>query len=151
MVGEKNMKLTLIIFLTFHLAICYCQEGMRIGLFAKGERMTVSLDENNIGRTFSLKKTNVAATDCFTVTVFDEQIDSSWQRSFTIHNTADSVIASLKKTKNNTYSISLKELIEKLQTGNQYYLYTIALPLDLKKQMLVKVVRRIVCKIILKN
>ena len=124
---------------------------MRISLSAKGERMTVSLDDNNIGRTFNLKKANTTANDYFTATVFDEQIDTSWLRSFTIHNSADSVIASLKKTNNNTYSISLKELIPGLQTGSQYYLYTIALPLDPKKQMLVKVVRRIVCKIALKN
>ena len=124
---------------------------MRVSLSAKGTRVTVSLNDNNIERTFNLKKTNIGANDYLTATVFDEQIDTSWIRNFTIHNTADSVIASLEKTKNNTYSISLKELIDKLQTGNEYYLYTIALPVDLKKRMLVKVVRRMVCKIVLKN
>ena len=124
---------------------------MRVSLSAKGTRVTVSLNDNNIERTFNLKKTNIGANDYLTATVFDEQIDTSWIRNFTIHNTADSVIASLEKTKNNTYSISLKELIDKLQTGNEYYLYTIALPIDLKKRMLVKVVRRMVCKIVLKN
>ena len=124
---------------------------MRVSLSAKGTRVTVSLNDNNIERTFNLKKTHIGANDYLTATVFDEQIDTSWIRNFTIHNTADSVIASLEKTKNNTYSISLKELIDKLQTGNEYYLYTIALPVDLKKRMLVKVVRRMVCKIVLKN
>ena len=124
---------------------------MRINLSAKGERMTVSLDDNNIGRTFNLKKANITVNDYFMATVFDEQIDTSWLRSFTIHNSADSIIASLKKTVDNTYSISLKELISGLQPGSQYYLYTIAVPLDPKKRMLVKVARRIVCKIALKN
>lgn len=146
------MKLLLFVLIFLHAAVCYCQEDdMRVSLSAKGTRVTVSLNDNNIERTFNLKKTNIGANDYLTATVFDEQIDTSWIRNFTIHNTADSVIASLEKTKNNTYSISLKELIDKLQTGNEYYLYTIALPVDLKKRMLVKVVRRMVCKIVLKN
>ncbi len=145
------MKLTLLIFLCFHVAMCYCQEDMRIGLSARGERMTVLLNGNNIDRNFNLKKTKVTATDCFMATVINEQIDTSWRRSFTIHNAADSVIASLQNINSDKYIISLKELISKLQAGSQYYLYTIALPLDPKRQMLVKVVRRMVCKITLKN
>jgi hypothetical protein len=146
------MKLLLLVLIFLHAAVCYCQEDdMRISLSAKGTRITVSLNDNNIDRTFNLKKTNISANDYFTATVFNEQIDTSWIRNFTIHNTADSVIASLKETKNNTYSISLKELVPQLQTGSQYYLYTIALPVDPKKRMLVKVVRRIVCAITLRN
>lgn len=146
------MKLVLLVLILLHAAVCYCQDDdMRISLSAKGTKITVLLNDNNIDRTFNLKSANINANDFFTATVFDEQIDTSWQRNFTIHNSSDSVIASLEKVKNNTYNISLTELISKLQTGNQYYLYTIALPVDLKKRMLVKVVRRMVCKIVLKN
>ena len=144
------MKFLLSVLMLLPLIACYSQD-MRIDLSAKGERLSISLDDNNSNRTFTLKKTNIAANDFFKATVFNEGIDTSWQRSFTIHNAADSEIATLKPMNGNTYSISLSELISKLQTGNQYYLYTIASPNDPKKQMLVKVVRRIVCKILIRN
>lgn len=144
------MKLLLSGLMLLVVIVCHAQ-NMQINLSIKGEKLLVSLDENNSNRTFSLKKSNINSTGCFTATVLNEEIDTSWQRSFTIHNAADSEIAALKYTKDDNYCISLNELIPKLQTGNQYYLYTIALPKDIKKQMLVRAVRRMVCKIIIKN
>jgi hypothetical protein len=144
------MKLLFSVFMLLHVAVCNSQD-MRVALSAKKEKLYVSLNYNNLDRTFSFKNTKITATDYFTATVLDEEIDTSWRRSFTIHNNTDSIIASLKNTGDDKYSISLKELISKLQAGNQYYLYTIALPVDLQKQKLVKVVRRMVCKIILKS
>ena len=144
------MKFILSALMFLPVLVCSSQD-MRIDLSAKSENLTISLDVNNSNRTFSLKKTNINSTDYFKAIVLNEEIDTSWQRSFTIHNAADSEIAALKHTSDDSYSISLSELIPKLQTGNQYYLYTIALPKDIKKRMLVRVVRRMVCKIIVKN
>lgn len=125
-------------------------QDVRIILFAGAEKLSVALDENNSDKIFNFKKTNITSSN-FTVAVLNENIDTGWQRSFKIHNAADSEIASLKQMKDDSYCISLKELIPKLQAGNQYYLYTIALPTDPKKQMLVKLIRRMVCKIAVKN
>ena len=144
------MKLLLSVLMLLPVIAIYSQD-MRINLSAKDEKLSVSLDDNNSSRTFVIKKTNIAAKDYFTAVVINEEIDTGWERKFTIHNAADSGISSLKYMSNNSYCISLKELIPKLQTGTQYYLYTIALPTDPKKQMLIKVVRRMVCKIIIKN
>ena len=144
------MKFILSVLMFLPVIICDSQD-MQINLSAKGEKLLISLDVNNSNRTFSFKEANIDSTNYFTATILNEEIDTSWQRSFTIHNAADSEIAALKHMNDNTYCISLKELMSKLQTGNQYYLYTIALPKDIKKRMLVRVVRRMVCKIIIKN
>jgi hypothetical protein len=144
------MKFIFSVLMLLPVIVCQSQD-MRIILSAKNEKLFISLNENNSNKIFSLKKTNLTAPGYFTAAVLNEEIDTSWQRDFTIHNAADSVIASLKKMNDDNYCIPLKELMPKLQAGNQYYLYTIALPTDPKKQMLVKVVRRMVCKIAIKN
>ncbi len=144
------MKFILSALMFLPVVVC-CSQDMSIDLSAKGENLSISLDVNNSNRIFSLKKANFNSTDYFKAIVLNEEIDTSWQRSFTIHNAADSEISVLKHTNDDSYSISLSELISKLQTGNQYYLYTIVLPKDIKKRMLVKVVRRMVCKIVIKN
>ena len=141
------MKFIFSVLMLVPFLFCHSQD-MGINLSAKGEKLSVLLDDNNSNRTFIIKKTNIAANNYFTAVVINEVIDTSWKRSFTIHNSGDSEIASLKYVGTNNYCISLNELIPKLQTGNQYYLYTIALPKNPKKQMLIKVVRRMVCKII---
>ena len=148
--NKPSMKFILSALMFLPVVICYSQ-NMSIDLSAKGEKLSILLDVNNSNKTFSFKKTNINSTDSFKAIVLNEEIDTSWQRSFTIHNAADSEIAVLKRTKDDSYSIPLNELISKLQTGHQYYLYTIALPKDIKKRMLVRVVRRMVCKIIIKN
>src|SRR5947208_370791 len=102
------MKLLLSVLMLLPLIVCYSQD-MRIDLSAKGERLSISLDVNNSNRTFSLKKTGINPTEYFTATIFNEEIDTTWQRSFTIHNAADSQIAVLKPMNSNTYSISLSE------------------------------------------
>ena len=144
------MKLLLFVLMFFTVIVCFSQD-MRINLSAKGERLSTLLDENNSDKIFSIKQAELNSTNYFTATVLNEEIDTSWQRSFTIHNASDSEIAVLKHMSDDTYCIFLSELISKLQTGNQYYLYTIALPKDIKKQMLVRAARRMVCKIIIKN
>jgi hypothetical protein len=143
------MKYILIVLLFFSAANIYSQD-MRINLSSKNERLSISLDENNINRTFIVKKSNIA-NELLTVTVANEVINEDWKRTFTIHNSNDSAIAAFKYMGGNSYCISLKDLREELQAGNQYYLYTIALPTDPKKRMLVKVARNLVCKIIVKN
>jgi hypothetical protein len=143
------MKYVLVVLLLFSAANIYSQD-MRINLSAKNERLSVSLDENNINRTFFVKKTS-PENELLMVTVSNEVINEDWKRTFTIHNSNDSAIAVLQYMGGDNYCISLKDLREKLQAGNQYYLYTIALPTDPKKRMLVKVARNLVCKIIVKN
>ena len=143
------MKYILVVLLFFSAANIYSQD-MRINLSSKNERLSVSLDENNLNKTFDIKNTKTA-NERLTITVSDEVIGNDWQRSFTIHNTNDSEIAVLKYIGSDSYCISLKDLREKLQAGNQYYLYTIALPTDPKRRMLVKVARHLVCKIVIKN
>lgn len=144
------MKLVLSILMLLFAAICNAQD-MRIILSAKGEKLSVSLDDDNSKRTFIIKQTNITNNNYFTAAVSNEETGTDWKRSFIIHNAEDSEIAALKYMHNNSYCISLKELGAKLQPGNQYYLYTIALPQDPKKAMLVKVARRLVCKIIIKD
>lgn len=126
--------------------ISYTQD-MHVTLSAKNERLSVTLDDDNSRRTFILKTTNVGAGDYFTATVHDEDAEKEWRRTFTIHDAGDSEVAALKDMSNNSYCITLKELIGKMQAENQYYLYTVALPKDPKKAMLVRPARRLVCKI----
>jgi hypothetical protein len=143
------MKYILVVLLVFSAANIYSQD-MRINLSSKNERLNIRLDENNINKTFEIKKTN-SPNELLQAVVSNEVIGEDWQRMFTIHNTSDSEIAALKYMGGSIYTISLKNLRETLQKGNVYYLYTIAMPSDPKKRMLVKVARNLVCKIIIKN
>lgn len=149
---QKNQtkKILLLAFMIFSVAVCYSQ-NVRISLTKKGDRLSVSLDDNNIGKTFVIKKSNISDSNYFNVYVSDEVITGDWKRIFFIHNIADSDVATLNDMSNNFYRISLKELSTKLQNGNEYYLYTIAEPADPKKAMIVKVARIFVCKIIMQD
>jgi hypothetical protein len=143
------MKYILVVLLVFSAANIYSQD-MRINLSSKNERLSVRLNENNINKTFEVKKENTP-NELLKAVISNEVINEDWQRKFTIHNTSDSEIAELEYTGDNTYSIRLEDLRGKLQNGNVYYLYTIAVPSDPKKRMLVKVARNLVCKIIIKS
>ena len=117
----------------------------------RNEKLSASLNENNINKKFIIKESTDSTNQLLTATISDEVIGEDWKRTFAIHNSNDSEIASLKYMGNYIYCISLKNLLEKLKTGSAYYLYTIALPTDPKKAMLVKVARNLVCKIIIKS
>ncbi len=144
------MKLLVLILILFPFTRSLSQD-IRIGLSVKKEKLFVKLNEDNSNKVFTIKSANAEANNNFVASVINEVISKDWKRTFTIHNNADSTIDTLSYTTDDKYCISLKLLSDKLKSGNEYYLYTIALPTDPKKAMLVKVARNLVCKITIED
>ncbi len=148
--NNQTKKILVLALMIFSVVVGYSQ-NVHISLTKKGDRLSATLDDNNLDKSFVIRKSNISDSNYFNVTVSDEVINADWKRIFFIHNSADSDVATLQTMSDGFYRISLKELSEKLQAGKEYYLYTIAQPTDPKKAMLVKVARILICKIVIED
>ena len=82
-----------------------------------------------------------------TIKVEKDEIEKDWKRSFSIYDSTENAIKDFVLMKDGSYCIKLSEIKTLLKPNQEYFIYTIAIPKDPKKAMLVKVARTIVCKI----
>lgn len=143
------MKFIISILLLMPVALSYSQE-MKLNISARNESITVSLDDDNNDKV--LRITSSAQNlkqDYLTVKVSDGEMESELNRNFTFHDSDDNEIAALKPMMKNEYCINLKNILPKIKLNSVYSLYTVAIPKDPKKAMLVRPARKLVCKVIL--
>jgi hypothetical protein len=141
------MKFILTVLLLGSFTFSFSQ-GMQITVSAGKESVTVTLDNDNENKILNIKPLVPAAKEAFlTATIANEEMDDGWKRNFIIYDAEDNEMSRLIDMKQNTYCVSLKNLLPLLKKDKEYFLYTSVLPTDPQKAMEVKVARQLVCKI----
>lgn len=119
---------------------------------ARNDSITVSGDDNNDDKTFVLQTIATSnAMDYLTVNVLNENIRSTWRRSFYIYDMNDQIITYLKPMQKDEYCIKMSELLSKLEKNKTYKLISIIIPQDQTKAMAVKIPPLLVCNLKLGN
>lgn len=141
------MKFLLSMLMLLPVTLNYSQE-MKLTVSARNESITVAADDDNNDKIFVIKSAAAnSGKDYLIVKVFNEETATDWKRSFTLYDSSSNEIASLKLMRKYEYCADLKSILPKLEKNKNYFLYTVALPTDPQKAMLVKPARRLVCKI----
>jgi len=139
------MKFILAVLMMLPVAQAFSQE-MQISVSANNKSITVSPDDKNTDKLLVIESAP-ADNDFLTIRISNEAKDKDWKRSFSIYDSADTAIKDFVLMKDGSYCTRISELKKDLHPQQDYFIYTIAIPKDPNKAMLVKVARRLVCKI----
>jgi hypothetical protein len=121
-------------------------QEMQFTISANNKSIAISPDDN-IDTVFTLNKNEFIKNGFLTVHVSNDEIEKDWKRSFVIYDNSDNVVLTFIQMKDKNFCITLNDLEKKLAPGQEYYVYTTAIPEDPKKAMSVRVARIPVCKL----
>lgn len=146
------MRVILSILMLVPFIVSYSQE-MKLTVSARNQSIKISLDDDNNNKVLIIKSAaQNSKQDYLTVKISNEETEQDWNRTFTLYNSDDSEIAVLKPMAKDEYEYCTNLIkLPKLQKDKDYLLYTVALPKDPKKAMLVRPARRLVCKVRVEN
>ena len=126
-------------------AHAFCQE-MQINVSANNKSITVSADDKNTDKLFVIEG-STAGNDFLTIRIINEEAAKDWKRSFSIYDSTRNAIKDFVLMKDGSYCTRISELKTGVVPQQDYYIYTMAIPKDPNKAMLVKVAPKLVCKI----
>ena len=140
------MKCMLIALIAISFTTVFSQE-MQITISANNDSITVSPDNNNKNKLLTISNSPSAGNNFLIINVVNEETDKDWKRNFFIYDSADNAVKNFVLMNDGSYCIKLSTLFTILQPQHDYFIYTTAIPKDPNKAMLVKVARRLICKI----
>lgn len=141
------MKFFITAFITVFTSAAFSQ-NLQFTVSAFDKTITVSPDEENTDNVFTFKVDQLnQPNSLITIHILHEETDKDWKRNFSIYDSTDNAIQDFVFMKDGSYCIKLQNIASKLKVNNNYFIYTIALPKDPQKAMLVKIGRRLVCEI----
>lgn len=122
-------------------------QDREISIKIQSDTITVSMDDDNHNKSIRLHTAGSNTKDDMVASVLYWKEETDWKRRFIINDESNNDIAELTEKGKGIYCKKLSEIIPSLEKNKTYFLYTVALPKDPKKAMLVKVPRMLVCKI----
>ena len=142
------MKYILILLTTLLVTSANAQKS-GIQVSAPNKTIVVNLLDEDVTKIISINSTlKSVASGKLSVVNNNWKKETEWKRSFSIYNEKDESIVDLKPCKTSgKYEASLKSLLSKMNKGETYSLYTMAIPRDPKKAAVVRVRRVFVCRI----
>ena len=140
------MKFILLVLLVFPFATLVAQ-NMEITVSADNKSITVSPDDDNSDKLFTINTSSSAGNNFLTIKVADEEIDKDWKRSFFIYDNTGNAVKDFVLMPDDSYCIKIIDLSKLLQPQKDYFISTTAISKDPQKAMLVKVARQLVCEI----
>ncbi len=120
-------------------------QEMQVTISAGNNSIIVFPDNEDSTKLLVIDALQSSANKAFTIHVTNDNRDKDWKRSFAIYDSADNVLHDFVLMKDGNYCIKLSQLAT-LHTEEEYFIYTVAIPKDPQKAMLVKVARTLVCK-----
>ena len=125
----------------------FCQ-SMKINITTPGDSINLSGDSDNNNTLFNIKPAGNSTMAYLIINISNDNKGKNWGRRFYINDESNNpVINELKQMKENEYCITIKEITAKLKKNKTYRLYTIILPWDKTKAMMVKIAPLLVCKL----
>ncbi len=115
----------------------------------QGQHLVSTLEEDNEEKSITVTlKDTYTSEDQLLIVNTNWQEEKEWRRTFSLRDANGSDITDIPAiNKDGSFCISLKKIAPLLQKGSVYRLYTVALPRDPQKAMLVKVAPRLVCTV----
>jgi hypothetical protein len=139
------MKYILAVLMILPVVHAFSQE-MQINVSANNKSISVSPDDKNTDKLFVIENAP-AGNDFLTIRITNDETEKDWKRSFSIYDSTGNAIKDFVFMKDGSYCTRISELKKALQPQQDYFIYTMAIPKDPNKAMLVKVARKLVCKI----
>lgn len=122
-------------------------QDAEVTVSAKNKSITASPGNKNDDKLLLIDTPRLSKNDFLTIIINDKSADKDWKHDFAVYDSADNAVKDFIFMKNGSYCVKLTELVLLMQAQRDYFIYTIALPKDPKKAMLVKPVKKLVCKI----
>jgi hypothetical protein len=122
-------------------------QDIKATVSAQNKSITASTEDRNDDKLLLIDASHLSKNDFLIITVPDKEADKDWKRDFAVYDSADNALKDFVLMKDESYCIKLTELITLMQVQHDYFIYTVAIPKDPKKAMLIKPARKLVCKI----
>ncbi|MEP6465738.1 MAG: hypothetical protein ABJB05_05515 [Parafilimonas sp.] len=139
----KNILIALLLFIS---SSAFSQQAQII-ISTNNNSLQISPDSNNINKLFVINNAIFSDKDYLTIKVNSESDKKEFNRKFFIYDSSNIAIKDFVLMSDGTYCLKLNDVSKLLLPQKEYFIYTTAIPKDVKKAMLVKMAKRLVCKI----
>jgi lipopolysaccharide export LptBFGC system permease protein LptF len=122
-------------------------QDVQLTVSAKNKSITTSLENKNDDKLLLIDASQLSKNDFLTITIKNKEADKEWKRDFAIYDSADNALKDFVFMQDGSYCTKLTELVTLMKVQHNYFIYTVEVPKDPQKAMLVKPARKLVCKI----
>jgi len=135
-----------LIFSVWFAAFFIQASAQEFSVSAGKKSLVVFADDDNTNKALEIKSETIGDS-LLTIFVNNDEIGEDWKRNFSICDSSGNILQDFLQAQDGSYYIKMSGLKTVWNPDSKYFIYTIALPKDPQKAMLVKVARILVCKI----